>query len=432
MSKAQFTSVKTTLKPKTYGKRDQRLSNSLKTKVTVALFKSKKPVYKVLPYISASGKLTPVRLTLAYLSDSMTGSHTLASRPVFVSTSLDPRPYETNDNRVVFADSNEQMMLNLKHEQSPYNSFMVTGSFGSNNIPFSIDTWDNVGHNLHALDFISKATTVAKATNLTDAVRQKTFDTLYAEYMAKEQELIDKGLLVTNSIIIAKESGIQLTTTIAQNTESRNDFFNAEKVFGNEHSLATYAPLTNEVYGSMKITGSKAHGNWTYGLNETNGLSSFSTPVCFFDFRNKVDTSESRIVVRDRFQPNEGSNQRTRTRSQALDEFVQDNSVITIYGAQLRLGLTELGGLTSVFSLEGDDLTYTKTIMATQDNTVLSDVSMDLDTEVKLNTSSMGDFVVTEDTDFLASIISQQEDLDDAPSSTGSEDFAGNTITSNF
>lgn len=430
MSKAQFTSVKTTLKPKTYGKRDQRLSNSLKTKVTVALFKSKKPVYKVLPYISASGKLTPVRLTLAHLSDSMTTNNNLASRPIFVSTSLDPRPYETNDNRVVFADSNEQMMLNLKHEQSPYNSFIVSGHFGSANIPFSIDTWDNVEHNKHALDFISKATAVANATNLTDAVRQKTFDTLYNEYMAKEQELLDKGIIVANSIIVAKESGIQLMTTIAQNTESRNDFFNAEKVFGNEHSLATYAPMTNEVYGSMKLSGSKAHGNWTYGLNETNGLSSFSTPVNFFDFRNKVDTSEGRIVVRDRFQPNEGSNQRTR--SQALDEFVQENSVITIYGAQLRLGLTELGGLTSVFSLEGDDLTYTKTLMATQDTTALSDVTADLDSEVKLDTSVMGDFVMTEDTDFLASIMSQQEDLDDAPFSTGAEDFAGNTITSNF
>ena len=430
MSKAQFTSVKTTLKPKTYGKRDQRLSNSLKTKATVTLFKSKKPVYKVLPYISASGKLTPVRLTLAHLSDSLTTSNNLASRPVFVSTSLDPRPYETNDNRVVFADSNEQMMLNLKHEQSPYNAFVVTGSFGSANIPFSIDTWDNVEHNKHALDFISKATTVAKATNLTDAVRQKTFDTLYAEYMAKEQELLDKGIIVVNGIIVAKESGIQLMTTIAQNTESRNDFFNSTKVFGNEHSLATYAPMTNEVYGSMKLSGSKAHGNWTYGLNETNGLSSFSAPVNFFDFRNKVDTSEARIVVRDRFRPNEGSNQRTRT--QALDEFVQENSVITIYGAQLRLGLTELGGLTSVFSLEGDDLTYTKTLMATQDTTALSDVTADLDSEVKLDTSTMGDFVMTEDTDFLASITSQQDDSEDVPFSTGSEDFVGNTITSDF
>lgn len=430
MSKAQFTSVKTTLKPKTYGKRDQRLSNSLKTKVTVALFKSKKPVYKVLPYISASGKLTPVRLTLAHLSDSMTTNNNLASRPIFVSTSLDPRPYETNDNRVVFADSNEQMMLNLKHEQSPYNSFIVSGHFGSANIPFSIDTWDNVEHNKHALDFISKATAVANATNLTDAVRQKTFDTLYNEYMAKEQELLDKGIIVANSIIVAKESGIQLTTTIAQNTESRNDFFNAEKVFGNEHSLATYAPLTNEVYGSMKLSGSKSNGNWTYGLNETNGLSSFSTPVNFFDFRNKVDTSEARIVVRDRFQPNEGSNQRTR--SQALDEFVQDNSVITIYGAQLRLGLTELGGLTSVFSLEGDDLTYTKTLMATQDTTALSDVTADLDSEVKLDTSAMGDFVMTEDTDFLASIMTQQDDSEDVPFSTGSQEFVGNTITSDF
>lgn len=394
-----LTAIQTTLKPKTFGKREQRLSNTLKTRVNVTLFKSQTPIYKVYPYISSTGKVTPIRLTLAYLPDSTTSSNNLALRPVFVSTSLDPRKYETNDGRIVFADSNEEMMQRLKHERSPFNSMVVSGTFGSANIPFDVKTWDNVEHNKHAMEFISKATVVANAPNLTDSVREKTFQDLYDQYLAKEQDLLTSGITVANSIIVANESGVQLTVTIGQNTHSQNDFFNSEKVFGNEHSMATFAPMTNEVYGSMRIGSSSYEGNWTYGLIENGATHSFSTVVNFFDFRNKMDTSPARLVIRDRFVPQEGQ----RSRSQVMQEFVQQNNAIAVYGAQLKIGLTELGGLTSIFSIEGDDLAYNKAQISSQDALVVSDVQ-DLDAEVLLDLNSMDNMVLQDQSDFLAQL----------------------------
>lgn len=395
--KSHYSSIETTLKPKSYGKRDQRMSNSLKTRVTITLFKAQKPVFKIMPYISANGKMTPVRLTLAYLADSTTTNTNLASRPIFVSSSLDPHPYETSDNRIVFSDSNEEMLQQIKHDSSPWNAMTVTGNFGSANIPFDTKTWDNNEHNKHAIEFISKATAVANAKNLTDVVRQTTFDKLYAEYQAKEQELLDSGIIVPNSIIVAKDSGIQPTIALNQTVQSRNQFFNADKVLGHENSLATYAPITNVVYGAMRITDSTSAGNWNYGMIENNGLQSFSTSVNLFDFRNKIDTHEARIVMRDRFRAQEGQ----RTRSQALQEFIESNSTISVMDAELRLGLTELGGLTSIFSIEGDDITYTKA-MAGAESPVDNDVDFDMDQEVEIST--LEEFAIKDESDFLATL----------------------------
>lgn len=426
MSKTYLTSVQTTLIPQAFGKRDQRLSNSLKTRVTVTLFKPQKPVYKVMPYISATGKLTPIRLTLAYLSDSVTGTPSLALRPVFVSTSLDPKPYTTNDNRIVYSDSNEHIMQLIKMDQSPYNAFNVSGNFGTAYIPKSAETWDNNKHNAHALVFIERATALANQPNITDSVRQQGFDKLYKEYLAVEQKLLADDIVVSNSIIVAQESGVQPVTTIHQNMHSRNDFLNADKVFGNENSLATFAPITNEVHGSMRLVDSKANGNWMYGLSENNGLSTYSVAVNFFDFRNKVDTTEARIVVRDRFAQNAESKQRTR--SESLEDFVANNSAICLYDAKLKLAPTELGGLTSTFSLEGDNMTYTKAPIATQES-ILVDADVDESAELKLD--SMDDFVIGA-TEFSF------EDLGISPESTALSDddddvpFSSNSISSTF
>lgn len=423
MAQKTFKAIETTLKPKSYGKREQRLSNALKVRTTLQLFKPYKNVFKVVPYISANGKVTPIRLTLMLLHDSTTSSQALASRPIFVSTSLDPNEYETRDGRTVYADSNEAMMKLLTAQDSPYNSTIVSGSFGTSNIPFDAKTWDNVAHNAHAVDFINKATAIANASNLTDSVKETSFKKIYDEYTAKEQELLDKGVIVSNAVVVANPSSVSPTVSLNQSVSSRNAFFDSEKVLGNENSLATFAPMINKVSGTMRISDASSHGNWEYGLSESNGVTSFSTAIHMFDFRNQLDATEARIVVRDRFKPAKGSNQRTRT--QSLSEFVESNSLIEVYDAHLRVGMSELGGLSSVFSLEGDDLTYRAVHLGSQDSLVDNDVSVNLDAEVALDSLSMNTLNVDSfnEHDFLASLVSgeslaskeKKEDDDDVP-----------------
>ena len=111
----KFASVATTLKPVVYGKRAPR-QNNLQVKSTLQLFRSSDKVIRYFATLAQNGTISFFSLQLFQLTNSYTNIPQQQSRPIFMSTALDPNQYTTKaDNRIVYNDSNTQMMINFNH-----------------------------------------------------------------------------------------------------------------------------------------------------------------------------------------------------------------------------------------------------------------------------------------------------------------------------
>ena len=117
-----FNSIKETpIKPTRVGKRPASQTD-MKARGIVQLFKAEKQVQRIFPILAQNGTISFHEINLFYLMNSFTNNTSLAQRPVFVSTNLDPEQYTTRDNRIMFNDSNPDMIRNIFANNSSYNS----------------------------------------------------------------------------------------------------------------------------------------------------------------------------------------------------------------------------------------------------------------------------------------------------------------------
>ena len=416
-SVASYNSIKTSLVPVAYGKRQQRQAN-LKAKMTVQLFKDSEKVIRYIATLANNGTVSFYSLQLMRLANSLTNNASLAQRPVFVSTALDPREYPTRDNRIVYGDSNPQMVENFNASNSPYNSAIINGNVGTMLIPFTSKNddkdlvWDNNKHNQHVA-LLAKRLEIISNTNTTESKKSEAFTKAWNEYQATELEMKEAGIIVPNSVIVAQDNGFVPGVTLHQTLVNNNQFFNGSKVFSNEDSRATYCPLINTISGIFEVTdtASDPKTEWTYGLNSTNsnpnssaestGIKRCSSEVIAYDFLNKKSAEPMRIVVSDLLTTNSNT-----SRAQTFLNFTEENSMVQVTEATLSLGYA-LGGYTSIFSLEGNDISYTS-----YKNTTASSIgeatALDLDKEVSIakddSIGTVGDINFNMD-DFLAETV---------------------------
>lgn len=297
-------------------------SNIYKTRVNIQLFRAATDTYRVFAYFSNSGKIIPIVMRLATLRNGNSNP-----RPIFYSFSGDSGKRDDGS----YSNSMPAMDSLIHQPASPYNSMIVTGSVTSALIPFD-KKWDNKLHNEHTFTLLRKAAAVASST-MDEATKTKAYEKLWEEYQDAEAQLEKAGLLIENNIIVANT--LVPAITLSQVSASKNAFLDAEKVFNNPKSKATYAPLINSISATIKFTNSTADGNFVYGASDK----AFSASCDFFDYRmNKVN---GRIIMRG-------------FRKDNFEDFTSRSTFARIEDASLRLGSTEHGGYSSIFSLEGD------------------------------------------------------------------------------
>lgn len=298
-------------------------SNIYKTRVNIQLFRAATDTYRVFAHLSNNGKIIPVVMRLATLRNGNSNP-----RPIFYSFSGDSGKRDDGS----YSNSMPAMDSLIHQPSSPYNSMIVTGSVASALIPFD-KKWDNKLHNEHTFTLLRKAAAVANNTTIDEATKKKAFEKLWAEYEEEERKLIEADVLIENTIIVANE--LVPAITLSQVSASKNAFLDAEKVFNNPKSKATYAPLINSLSATIKLTNGYSDGSFVYGASEK----AFSASCDFFDYRmNKVN---GRIIMRG-------------FRKDNFEDFTSRSTFARIEDASLRLGSTEHGGYTSVFSIEGD------------------------------------------------------------------------------
>lgn len=433
MTNIPFKTVKSPLTPKAFGKPNRRMAN-MSAKAHLQVFKPKQTVDRLFATLATNGSISFFILKLVNLVDSYTSNTSAAMRPLFVSVALDPKQYETRQGRVSFNDSNPQMVSTMFQPKSPFNSALIKGSFTTNLIPCFINNkenpelnWDNVEHNKHTKRLVAVINKIEAAT-LTEADKKNAYQKAWAEYQAKEKELLDKGIIVPNNILVANQNGIVPSLTVNQYTNSSNKFLDAETLFSNENSTATYAPIINTVDAVVKFTDNSIdeHSNWVYGINTLNSgsegreLKATSAEVNVYDFMNQLTTRPMRVVVQDTYvnvNAKEGD-----TRSERFLEFTENNSQAMITDAQLFMGYTSLGGLTSTFSLQGESIYYKEHEMP---NTNQSEINVDLDGEQDIETDNL-----LEVDDILASL--GEEDLLDMELEDDVLATSDDTLTDDF
>lgn len=444
----RFTSVATTLKPVQYGKRAVR-QNNLQAKATVQLFRSNEKVIRYIATLANNGTVSFFQLQLMQLTNSYTNIPQQQTRPIFLSSALDPKMYTTNrDNRIVYNDSNTQMMANFNREGSPYNSVLVEANLATMLIPFTSTgdnselIWDNKKHNQHVAK-LAQQLAVINTKNVTEGLKQEAFKRAWDEYQASEKSLKDAGIIVPNQALVAIDSKIVPGITVHQYMSNSNQYFSGAALFESENSRATYCPIINSIHGIFELTdtASDPKTEWTYGLkaptsnynnsgsNTTSNTSSDSSntdnntgvkrcsaEAIAYDFISKKSAEPVRVVVSDLV-----TNTRT-SRAEIFSDFMKENSMIQVRDAELHLGFA-IGGYTSIFSIQGNDISYTS-YKPNNTNGIEDGKLVDLDEEVTL--SGTDDFITVDDinSDF-ESLFDNSNDLEDE------EDSISNMINDN-
>ena len=385
------------LRPPVYGKPERR--SNVATKVTLQLFKITTNTDRIIATLANNGTISFFLIKAMHLANSKTNNPTAALRPLMVSFPLDPKEYRTTrNNSIVYNNSTPEMAKVLFAQGSPFNSAIVKGSIASQYIPHFVTSketpelnWDNQAHNLHAKRLAVKLTEIGDL-NLTDADKSKAYKDAWDSYQKSEQDLIDKGILVPNMIVVADTDGLIPTVSVNQQMSSANKFFDSKSLFGNENSTATYAPLINEVSAvvAMSNTAVDPNSNWVYGRNSlspddaTRSIQATSVEVYGYDFTNQKAPLPMRVVVTDTYtnvNAKEGN-----TRSERFQDFSENNSQAEINNAELTLGFAT-GGLTSIFSIGGDNIYYRT---HTSSEIILDSRNLDMDKEVELD---LGDLI---------------------------------------
>lgn len=396
-----FVSKKTPLRPALFGKQERRAR--VATEVMLQVFKPSTNVDRIIATMSNNGVISFFLLKAMHVANSKTNNTSLSLRPILLSIPLDPKEYEAGKNgngatRIVYNNSAPHMAKLLFADKSPYNSAIVSGSIASQYIPHYISdkenaelNWDNRVHNNHA-KVLAAELSALDSKNLTEADKAQAYETHWNNYQAAEKALIAKGILVPNMIIVVDNEGLVPTVSINQESTSSNQFLDSKTVFGNENSTATYAPLINKVHSIVDISDAAfdTNSDWVYGLNSLSpegsarNIQATSTEVYGYDFINQKAALPMRVVVSDSYtnmnaKPGE-------TRSERFLEFCEENTQAEISNAELTLGFAK-GGLTSIFSLGGDNIVY-KAYTPTGANQ--DAINFNLDKEVELD---LGDLI---------------------------------------
>ena len=428
----KFASVATTLKPVLYGKRAPR-QNNLQVKSTLQLFRSSDKVIRYFATLAQNGTISFFSLQLFQLTNSYTNIPQQQSRPIFMSTALDPNQYTTKaDNRIVYNDSNTQMMINFNHAKSPYNSVVVEANLATMLIPFTSNGdnkelyWDNNKHNQHVAK-LAQQLQVINSKNVAESTKQDAFKRAWDEYQAVEKSLKDQGIIVSNQALVAKDSKVVPGITVHQYMSNSNQYFSGPALFQSETSMATYCPIINTINGVFELTDTTEDPKteWTYGLkapasnsynnnsssnstttgnDNTTGVKRCSAEAIAYDFLSNKSAEPVRIVVSDLVTQNRVS------RAETFHEFTKENSMIQVRDAELHLGFA-IGGYTSIFSIQGNDISYTS-YKSNQNNGIEDGVLIGLDEEVSISDSdSTIDFITVGDinSDF-ESLFAESED----------------------
>lgn len=358
-----FQTVQTSIKPKSFGKVERK--QKLAMKLTLQLFKSNNTLDRIIAHMSSTGSISFYLLRNMNLSNSVTTKQNLEMRPVLISVPLDVRSYTTAANRTNYSNSSKEMTKLLFHPQSPYNSAIVKGSLNEHYIPHYINNkdnpelnWNNEKHNVHAKELATVLSKIADL-NLTDADKDAAYTKAWTAYEQAEQNLINKGVLVSNQVVVVDQDGLIPIVSINQYSSSSNKFFDSKAIFGHENSQATYAPLLNKVSGVVSISDTALDSNtdWVYGisnLGESN-LKATSKEVLGFNLYNEPMENPMRIIVTDTY-GNKGVKEGD-TRSERFLDFCENQAFAEVSDAELQLGFSR-GGLTSIFTLTGDEITY--------------------------------------------------------------------------
>lgn len=414
----RFTSVATTLKPVQYGKRAVR-QNNLQAKATIQLFRSAEKVVRYIATLANNGTVSFFQLQLMQVTNSYTNIPQQQTRPIFLSSALDPKMYTTTrDNRIVYNDSNTQIMANFNREGSPYNSVLVEANLATMLIPFTSTgdnpelIWDNKKHNQHVAK-LAQQLAVINTKNVTEGIKQEAFKRAWDEYQATEKSLKEAGVIVPNQALVAIDSKIVPSITVHQYMSNSNQYFSGAALFESEHSRATYCPIINSIHGIFELTDTTndPKTEWTYGLkapvsnySNTNSTANTSTSetsntdsnlgvkrcsaeAIAYDFISKKSAEPVRIVVSDLV-----TNNRT-SRAEIFNDFMKENSMIQVRDAELHLGFA-IGGYTSIFSIQGNDISYTS-YKPNNTNGIDDSKLVDLNEEVTL--SDTDDFITVDD-----------------------------------
>ena len=386
-------SVRTTLAPLQYGKAEPSRSHR-RLEGMVQVFKpsvAEERKFRLMAYMANNGTISVQRLDLLTLSNSVTNNTSMQNRPVFVSTSCDPNEYVAKNKRVVFGDSNSEVIQTFFQPNNPMNSLIVKGSVASMLIPMN-NKWDNKEHNAHLLVLMHQLHTIANA-NTTEVDKLNYFTKAWDKYKAVEEKLVADGLLVENMVLVADTNGVIPNISINQYTHnSKNEYLDAKSRYSNEKSKATFVPILNNFSGVVDFTDSTGdkYTDYTYGMNvlgnkgnndqsdNTTGYKQYTTEAFAYAFDNTKASSPIRVVVGDGIY---GTRNNSKSRSERFEEFKSKHNSGNIHNAQLVLA-PRLGGdtYTSTFSLEGNNITYST--YKSEDN---NEIVVNLDDEVKSN-----------------------------------------------
>ena len=393
----KFGHYETDIAPTQFGKQDNYQGNR-RAELILQLFKTgvvEERKFRIQATLSDKGIVSFQQLILMNLSNSVTNNTSMQNRPIFVSHALDPNRYETKAKakRIMYNDSNPQVVKTFFHPENKMNSLIVKGSITGALIPKD-NAWDNKLHNKHAFILAKKLETISES-NAVESEKSAKYQKAWDEYQAVEQSLIEQGLLVSNNVVVADINGLIPNQSLNQYSRSSNKFLDAKSQYSNENSEATFVPLLNIVNAIVDLTDttSDPHTAYTYGMSggssddsDTNtGIKRFSSVALAYGFNNQLVVNPIRVVVSDLIYNTKSS------RSENFMNFKEKNPSAIIRNGQLMLA-PSLGGYTSMFSIEGNNIQYSAYKAETNNNSnVISDDFGTVD-DLDLNT----DFVVDE------------------------------------
>lgn len=378
---------KTPLNPNHFGKSDSSRGD-LSVEFSLQLFKTSNPNQRLVRYYASlanNGTVSIHRMILAKLHEPTAGPNNIIKN-IWVSHSMNPGEYQDSRSATLFRDGNRQQIDYLNAEKTPFNAFIVTGSYTSLLVPTSYE-WDNEKHNKHVFD-LAKAFTECDSKNLTDEQRNTVYQQIWDAYVKAEKELENKGLLVPSNVIVANTNAINPIASMGQNLETKSNWLNGKAMLGNEGQLATYASNLNSVSGTFKFTDTAMDANtsYTYGLNSIRqvgerSLNAFSSEVLGFDMFNRLPSVPMSISVLD-------LNYETSTsRAENFQQFKESNVFFAIRSGKLTLRVVP-GTLASHFHITGENMTYRKTEVSGVDvYTDLAELDVDSDDYEEIDSS---------------------------------------------
>lgn len=297
--------------------------------------------------MAKNGTISFHRLIKLNLTDSTATTVIQAVRPIMLSVAEDPVEFKTRSGAIRYGDSNASIVTDTMADSSPFNSYIVSGSIGSANIPVTFgEGLDAHAHKLH--DGLVKISSMS----LSEADAKIAYEKAWDSYQKAEASLIAEGKLAPNNIIVANPNGVIPAVTLSQMGVYSNPAFSGKTYVGGEKK-ATYIPLINSASGVFRRTtaGKDPHNDYEYGMRESNGRKSCSTEAVGFNMANRELACPLSISLSD--MPYETQT----SRAENFDKFLQENTFLKVEGAKLSLR-PSLGGFTSTFHLSGDGLHY--------------------------------------------------------------------------